>query len=656
MNEMAWQAMNQRALSSALDRVWGAFERGALERGTLQRSFTLDVAPLDQRDAFVSTPPDQPSALDVLCTTFDLSPFERDVLVWCAGVELDARFTTLNEAPTFSRAFAAFPEAHWSASAPHATLRYWRLIEIGNGATLTQSPLRIDERVLHYLTGLRETDERLSGWIEPLSATSDLLPAQQAVADGVAAIWRQAATASATPIVQLGDGDRHTQRAIAAAVCRAVDLEAYTLIDQPLPATAAEFAALLRLWDREAALSRSALIVEVDHRDEHDSAQLARLHYFITHTRSPLIVSGAAQRLTPPRSLLQIDLPALTAAEQHTLWQQALGAAAPRLNGQLDRLIAQFRLSPVQIRAATADAQQHARIPDDLSAALWTACRRQARPQLDDLAQRLEPRATWDDLVLPERAKQTLREIAAHVRQRETVYEAWGFSARSLNGLGVTALFAGDSGTGKTMAAEVLANELHLDLYRIDLSQVVNKYIGETEKNLRRVFDAAETGGAILLFDEADALFGRRSEVKDSHDRYANIEVSYLLQRMEAYRGLAILTTNMKNALDAAFLRRLRFVVHFPFPDARQRAEIWQRIFPAATPTAQLLPDRLARLNVSGGSIRNIALHAAFLAADARAPVQMEHLLQAARSECAKLEKPLTDAEVKDWIVAKDEG
>jgi SpoVK/Ycf46/Vps4 family AAA+-type ATPase len=199
------------------------------------------------------------------------------------------------------------------------------------------------------------------------------------------------------------------------------------------------------------------------------------------------------------------------------------------------------------------------------------------------------------------------------------------------------------------MAAEVLAAALELDLYRIDLSQVVSKYIGETEKNLGRVFDAAEQGGAVLLFDEADALFGKRSEVKDSHDRYANIEVSYLLQRMEAYRGLAILTTNMKGALDPAFLRRIRFVVQFPFPDLTQRAEIWRRAFPAATPTDALDVDVLARLSVAGGNIRNIALNAAFVAAAAGEPVRMKHLLRSARSEYAKLEKPLTDAEVAGW-------
>jgi SpoVK/Ycf46/Vps4 family AAA+-type ATPase len=229
------------------------------------------------------------------------------------------------------------------------------------------------------------------------------------------------------------------------------------------------------------------------------------------------------------------------------------------------------------------------------------------------------------------------------------VYEEWGFARKGQRGLGITALFAGASGTGKTLAAEVLAGELKLDLYRIDLSQVVSKYIGETEKNLRKVFDAAETGGAILLFDEADALFGKRSEVKDSHDRYANLEVSYLLQRMEQYRGLAILTTNLKDSLDPAFLRRLRFVVTFPFPSAAERAQIWQRVFPEQTPTENLDHAKLARLNLPGGNIRNIALYAAFLAAEEGVPVRMQHLRRGAQVEYGKLERPLSESEVGGW-------
>jgi SpoVK/Ycf46/Vps4 family AAA+-type ATPase len=214
-------------------------------------------------------------------------------------------------------------------------------------------------------------------------------------------------------------------------------------------------------------------------------------------------------------------------------------------------------------------------------------------------------------------------------------------------GLGISALFAGDSGTGKTMAAEVIATHLRLDLYRIDLSAVVSKYIGETEKNLRRLFDAAEMGGAILFFDEADALFGKRSEVKDSHDRYANIEINYLLQRMEAYRGLAILATNMKSALDQAFLRRLRFVVNFPFPGVAERKAIWQKVFPSGVPRADLDYDRLARLNVAGGNIYSIALNASFMAARASSAVTMPLVLEAARAEFRKLERPINEMDFR---------
>jgi SpoVK/Ycf46/Vps4 family AAA+-type ATPase len=318
-------------------------------------------------------------------------------------------------------------------------------------------------------------------------------------------------------------------------------------------------------------------------------------------------------------------------------------------------LVAEFDLAPVAIRSAAHRAigalhHRAASEPGELAAALWDACRTEARPRLEGLAQRIEPVATWHDLVVPEREREQLRQIVLHVRHRTQVYESWGFVERSSRGLGISALFAGPSGTGKTTAAEVLANELRLDLFRIDLSQVISKYIGETEKNLSRVFDAAEQGAAVLLFDEADALFGKRTEVKDSHDRYANIEVSYLLQRMEAYRGVAILTTNRKSSLDQAFLRRIRFVIEFPFPEAPQRAEMWRRVFPSRTPVQDFNIDRLARLRVSGGSIHNIAMGAAFLAADAGRPVLMEHLLAAARAEFAKLETPLNDAEVAGWI------
>jgi SpoVK/Ycf46/Vps4 family AAA+-type ATPase len=271
------------------------------------------------------------------------------------------------------------------------------------------------------------------------------------------------------------------------------------------------------------------------------------------------------------------------------------------------------------------------------------------RPRLEQLAQRIDVRAAWEDLVLPSEQRTLLRQMVAQVAQRSRVYDEWGFARRMNRGLGISALFSGESGTGKTMAAEVIAGELRLDLYRVDLSGVVSKYIGETEKNLRRVFDAAEAGGAILLFDESDALFGKRSEVKDSHDRYANVEINYLLQRLEAYRGLAILTTNKKSAMDSAFLRRLRFVVEFPFPNVADRRRIWSQVFPPTAELEALDLDRLSRFSLTGGSIHNIALNAAFLAAQAGEAISMRRVLEAARAEFHKVERPVQDSEFR-WL------
>jgi SpoVK/Ycf46/Vps4 family AAA+-type ATPase len=318
------------------------------------------------------------------------------------------------------------------------------------------------------------------------------------------------------------------------------------------------------------------------------------------------------------------------------------------VEAELGEIAQQFRLSAETIVAiagtvATDDAET-------LGTQVWSACRVHSRPRLEVLAERIVSQAKWDDLVLPDAQMLVLRQLAAQSRNRMTVYETWGFAAHGRRGLGLSALFSGPSGTGKTLAAEVLAAELRLDLYRIDLSAVVSKYIGETEKNLKQVFDAAEAGGCLLLFDEADALFGKRAEVKDSHDRYANIEVGYLLQRMESFLGLAILTTNMKSSLDKSFQRRLRFAVDFPFPDALQRQEIWARVFPKRTPVKGLDYGRLAALNMTGGNIKNIALNAAFLAADKEQPVGMTHILQAAQLEALKTERPIAEMETRGWV------
>lgn len=607
-----------------------------------------------------------PPALDTLCEMFGLSSFERDLLLLCAGVELDSTFSSLCAKaqgdprcnyPTFSLALATLPDAHWSALTPSSPLRHWHLIEIGSGDKLTLSQLSIDERVLHYLTGVQYLDERLDSIIETLYVFDDLIPSYQVHAERLAKLWSKAAGTYALPVVHLCGDDVSGKHAIAAAACHALGLNLSRVSAVSLPVTSDEIDAFIRLWEREAALSSNALLLDCDEVDLSDTTREKVINQLIERMQSALIVTSKERQVISQRLVISFDIPKLTAEEQRIIWNNMLGPAAASLNGNVESLVSQFNLNTQAIHNACAEAlgnmagnDNTQAGPEELDNALWAACLKQSRPRLDNLAQRIDPAATWDELVLPEQQTRLLHEIVMHVKQRFKVYDEWGFASKGSRGLGISALFAGESGTGKTMAAEVLAKELHLDLYRIDLSQVVSKYIGETEKNLRRIFDAAEEGGAILLFDEADALFGKRSEIRDSHDRYANIEISYLLQRMEAYRGLAILTTNMKNALDSAFLRRIRFIVQFPFPDISQRAGIWQHIFPVSTPTDGLDVNKLARLNVAGGNIRNIALNAAFLAADEGKPVQMKHLLHAARRECAKIEKSLSEAEIGGWV------
>lgn len=667
----SWEEANQICLMAALSEVRLGLTKFLLPEQAPppaeEHPDAAAVSPEEVRASMQASP-----ALDMLCSIFGLSSFERKILLMCAGIDLDSRFASLYRAtskearhasPTFSLALAVFEDAHWSALLPARPLRYWRLVEIMSGDTLTTSPLRIDERILHFLAGISSLDERLHGLTEPVRPTGVLPKSQRELADRIAANWAQQGQ-SIWPVVQLCGVDLGSRRAVAAAACERLRFTMRRIFTSAVPRTASDLDLFMRLWEREAALMPTALLLEQDDAEPLDLAEETAIRRLLESIRAPLLLSGRDRHKPIDRVVMTFDVPKPGAVEQVQIWKDALGSHASIFNGKVDGIVSQFSFSPTKIYAAAAQTlnlnhdsgesdPRSSQTPDvdrELSALLWNACRSQARPRLEGLTQRIEPVATWDDLVLLDKQRQILRQIAIHVRHRSKVYDTWAFASKSSRGLGISALFAGPSGTGKTMAGEVLANELRLDLYRIDLSQVVNKYIGETEKNLRRVFDAADEGGAILLFDEADALFGKRSDVKDSHDRYANIEVSYLLQRMEDYRGLAILTTNRRDALDPAFLRRLRFVVEFPFPEAAQRAEIWRRIFPQQTPTEGLRIDRLARLNAAGGHIRNIAVGAAFLAADADEPVRMSHVLRATRSEFAKIEKPLAESEIAGWV------
>lgn len=634
-----WQLANSQDLTARLQRI----------RAWLNQALNK---PDDSPDLPLSSP--FPTSISILAGLFNLSEFETETLLLCAGVEMDSALAALcaemngdsrRTAPTFGLALTVLPGAHWSALSPDSPLRYWRLLELSLGEGLAHAPLRIDERILHFLAGLGGFDERLKALIYPVHTPGSL-------DDGEYSQETQRLHSllgrSETVTVQVSGADSFTRLSHIGAAVEQSGLRLFRLRAADIPSDPRERLDLVRLWRREALLAGGCLVIETQGSVQENSLAAALI---TADDFTAIISSDDPVHLPVSRQLLGIQLGKPRPAAQRKAWQKALASQGISANGYIAELAAQFRLSSQVIQTIAQDAlagQGQNATPLETRQRLWEASRRQARQSLDDLAQRIETRHTWQDIVLPEAQMELLYGIPAHVAQRYQVYETWGFGMHA-RGSGTSVIFAGASGTGKTLAAEIIANELHLDLYRVDLSGVVSKYIGETEKNLRRIFSAAEYGGAILLFDEADALFGKRSEVRDSHDRYANIEVSYLLQQMETYSGLAILTTNMLENFDRAFLRRVRFVVQFPFPTAEERAEIWQRVFPAEAPTRGLDYYKLARLNITGGSIRNIALNSAFLAADAGEPVTMPHILGAAKIEYAKLEKPLPDLEMRDW-------
>lgn len=642
-----WQAENRQDLNYRLAKV----------RNCLLRA--LDRSP----ERLPEPPPEGSlSAASLLAALFGLSEFETDLLMLCAAVEMDAavgrlcaEFSAGGGDVAFATpglALSTLPGAHWSALSPGAPLRYWRLVDLDERGGLTRAPLRVSERILHFLAGVAGLDAGLEGLVEPVPPQHHVPALGNDREAGRAAYLLDSPE---PPVVYLTGADSATRLSVAWGTAEKLERRLFLLRASDLPVDPVERHGLARLWEREARLTGGLLLVEMDGGTGVPGGprEMAACGAFLSEGGFPALVTADLPVPFPVRRQvvrLAVELP--PTSERETAWQDALGDRGAWLNGFVPVLSAQFQLPLALIQAAARDAL--AGLPENepavaLEQRLWEACRRQGRPSLDDLAQRVESSRTWDDLVLPDLAKDLLREIAAHVAHRQKVYHTWGYAALERSA-GASVIFAGGSGTGKTLAAEVIANQLGLDLYRVDLSGVVSKYIGETEKNLRRIFQAAGYGGAILLFDEADALFGKRSEVKDSHDRYANIEVSYLLQQMETYQGIAILTTNMLENFDRAFLRRVRFVVQFPFPTAEQRAQIWARMFPPAAPTDALDLRKLARLNVTGGSIRSIALNGAFFAADAGEPIRMAHLLKAARSEFGKLERVLPEAEVRDWV------
>jgi hypothetical protein len=655
----------------------GAKRRSLLERTFKSEARPVEMTPTPAREEGKKAAPsagelasvpatmieaeaaDHPPALVLLAQRLGLTEFERQTLLLCAAIELDTRMGSLcaralqdpaRPYPTFALALALFDQPAWDVLSPERPLRYWRLIEINQpGAQpLINSALKADERIVNYIKGLNYLDDRLAPLMLPVTRDdTPLPPSQLSVADTIVRHLERLQGSAPLPVFQMLGGDSQSKLMIAQQAVARLGLALYRMPADALPAQTGDHETFVRLWQRESALLPVALYLDASQLDRAGSPHTSAIHRFFGRSTGVMFLDTREPWPDLGRDSISLDIAKPTPTEQHAAWAEALG----EVRGEHPAgLAGHFSFNVPTIRGIAANALGFSATDrSSLGAALWGASLSHSRPALDQLAQALEPKATWEDLELALPEKRLLRQVAEQVKSRMAVYDDWGFRERMNRGLGISVLFAGESGTGKTMAAEVIANELGLLLYRIDLSAVASKYIGETEKNLRKLFDAAEDGGAILFFDEADALFGKRSEVKDSHDRYANIEINYLLQRMEAYCGLAILATNMKAALDSAFVRRLRFIVNFPFPGPTERMAIWQKVFPPRTPSKGIDYPRLARLNLTGGSIHNIALNAAFLAARAGTAVTMPLILEAARTEFKKLEKPINEPDFR-WL------
>ncbi len=667
MNEQAtWMKNNDRHLAATVAWIHLRLERLAARTDDKKNPSIPDNAAIEQahQEKVKRENSELPPALVLLGNALGLSEFDRHVLALCVAMELNTKTASLcanaqdnldKPYPTFALAFALFDDPDWGALSPHSPLRYWRLLEINQpGAQpLTGAALAADERIVNYLKGLNYLDDRLTPLIDPIRSdstgnqqTNQSLPlSQQQKLDTITSRLQYSGNTEGAPVIELVGHDSASKRLIATRITLTLGINLQTMSLKNLPGQIGDFETFTRLWQRECLLMPLALYININGATDSEKSLLKR---FLERSRDVVFLDVEDSNIDITRQRLSVEINKPTPEEQQQLWAEALQDKA---NDQPQRLAEQFSFSQNEINrlARTAldqssENEPSSRQPENTD--LWQACRIAARAGMEQLARRINAKATWKQLVLPPEQKALLHQITDQVAYRNRVYEDWGFREQMNRGLGINALFTGESGTGKTMAAEVIANALELDLYRIDLSSVVSKYIGETEKNLRKLFDAAEDSGAILFFDEADALFGKRSEVKDSHDRYANIEINYLLQRMESYRGLAILASNMKTSLDKAFVRRLRFIVDFPFPGVKERTEIWQKVFPPETPVDENFDcNRLAKLNLTGGNIHNVALNAAFMAAEEKSSITMPLLLNAARIEYKKLERPAKESD-----------
>jgi AAA+ superfamily predicted ATPase len=643
------------------------------QRDTLQQESDARVAESVDRGIFL--------ALPSLARCFSLSAFEVHTLLICLAPELHRKYDTLyayvqdditRKKPSVDLVLDLLcdsPISRWQARtvfSDHAPLfragllhRSDDLQSVSGSSGLAQF-LKLDQRILNYILGHNALDGRLDGLVtllSPLSTLEHVLVEPGLKTQMLHFIYRHfvASAAPLPPMVLYFQGPYGAgQRDLALGLCAQWPRPLFCLDMERLLAQAADAERLLRLVGRECLLQGAALFIDhvdtVWQEDSKTKAMMKRLAQVITEDSWLTFLSGEKpwplQGLFGQAVFHAFRLPMPTVPMRQAAWERALADLGPPVDlAWAGPLANQFRLTPGQIHDAAAWAAHTCAMRGELQdmtlADLYAGCRSQSNHKLAELAQHIAPRYGWEDIVLPEDKLIQLREICSHVTHRYRVFGDWGFDRKLSHGKGLSVLFAGPSGTGKTMAAEIMAQALQVDLYKIDLSGVISKYIGETEKNLAKIFQEAESSNAILFFDEADAVFGKRTKISDAHDRYANIETSYLLQKIEEYEGVVILATNLRENMDDAFTRRMRFIVEFPFPDAASRQEIWQRHFPNEAPVmADLDYAWLAKqFQITGGNIKNIVLNAAFFAAEDGGAIGLEHVLCGARREFEKIGK-----------------